>query len=275
MGLVTFSPGVSPQGRPLNGPSTTTATKVVYDGMITSHDVDDAPRNVRVVSNKKYNVRVKQRRHPDGSYRVNFADEVQSICSMVTNDDLVRSVTVTSARVPQVILYTDRQIQEIKSLCFDKRRGSVLSFDKTYNLGKMYVTVGVYRNLAIQRAGSGDIPIFIGPIFIHGNSDFETYAQFFCALSVRFASCDCRQLRLGSDEEASIRKAMQHAFPSASLVCCTRHLKDNFQRHATKMIFFADYLYTYTCVIFLYVYSVIDIFMRCWEGILIYVFNSV
>ena len=39
---------------------------------------------------------------------------------MVTKNDLVRRVTVTSTRVPQVILFTDRQIQEIKSLCFDK-----------------------------------------------------------------------------------------------------------------------------------------------------------
>jgi len=85
----------------------------------------------------------------------------------------------------------------------------------------MYVTVGLYRKLALQRAGSGDLPTFLGPMFIHGNSDFETYAHFFCNLSVHLASCECRGLRLGSDEEASIRKAMQHAFRDAVILLHT------------------------------------------------------
>jgi len=111
----------------------------------------------------------------------------------------------------------------------------VLSFDKTYNLGSLYVTVGIYRNLALQRIGSGDVPIFIGPIFIHGNSDLEIYAHFFSYVSIRLASCDCRQLRLGSDEEVSVHKAMYHTFSLANLVCCTRRLKDNFRRHASQV----------------------------------------
>ena len=85
---------------------------------------------------------------------------------------------MNSGRVPHVVLCSERQLNEIKAFCFDKQCGSVLSFDKTYNLGSLYVTLGVYRNLALQRVGSGDIPIFIGPIFIHGNSDFATYAHF-------------------------------------------------------------------------------------------------
>jgi len=213
----------------------TGSAKVIYDSMITSLDIDNAPRDGRVVANKKYHDNRKQRRQAGNQYRVTFADEMQTLCSMVPTDDFIRSVTVTNARVIQIILYSDRQMTDIKSFCFDRINGSVLSFDKTYNLGNMYVTVGVYRNLALQRAGSGDLPIFLGPMFIHGNSDFETYAHFFCNLSVRLASCDCRGLRLGSDEEASVRKAMQHAFRDAVIVCCTRHLKENLRRHALKV----------------------------------------
>ena len=213
----------------------TTSVKAVYDGMITSMDIDNAPRDERVVRNKKYNDSKNARNATGKAYRANFADEIQTLCSMVTNDDLVKSVTVNSGRVPHVVLCSERQLSEIKAFCFDKQCGSVLSFDKTYNLGSLYVTVGVYRNLALQRIGSGDIPIFIGPIFIHGNSDFETYAHFFSYLSIRLASCDCRQLRLGSDEEASVRKAMRHTFSLASLVCCTRHLKENLRRHASQV----------------------------------------
>ena len=39
----------------------TTSAKVTYDDMITSLDVDDAPRNGRVVTNKKYYDRLKER----------------------------------------------------------------------------------------------------------------------------------------------------------------------------------------------------------------------
>ena len=46
---------------------------------------------------------------------------------------------------------------DIKSFCFDRINGSVLSFDKTYNLGNMYVTVGVYRKFATLHY-SGPVP---------------------------------------------------------------------------------------------------------------------
>ena len=212
-----------------------TSVKAVYDGMITSLDIDDAPRDKRVVRNKKYNGKKDERQASGTTYRSNFADEVQTLCSMVTNDDLVKSVTVNSGRVPHVVLCSERQLNDIKSFCFNKK-GSMLSFDKTYNLGSLFVTVGIYRNLALQRVGSDDVHIFIGPIFIHGNSDFETYAHFFSYLSVRLASCDATQLRMGSDEEESVRKAMRYAFHLASLVCCTRHLKENLRRHATQVL---------------------------------------
>jgi len=81
-----------------------TFSKVIYDDMITSSDVDDAPFNGRVVTNKKYYDRMKERQRTGRSYRVTFADEIQSLCSMVANDDFVRSVTLTSARVAQIVL---------------------------------------------------------------------------------------------------------------------------------------------------------------------------
>ena len=61
------------------------------------------------------------------------------LCSIATNDDLVKSVTVNSGRVPHVLLCSERQLNEIKAFCFDKQCGSVLSFDKTYNLGSLYL----------------------------------------------------------------------------------------------------------------------------------------
>jgi hypothetical protein len=211
------------------------SAKVVYDDMVRNMDADDAPRNSRVVSNKRHNEQTKARSATGQSFRLNFADEVQTMCSMVATDDYVRCVTVTSMRVPSIILYSDRQIEDIKGMCFSLRSGSVLSFDKTFNLGKMYVTVSVYKNIALERVTTGQAPIFLGPIFLHGNSDFETFACFFAHLSARFVDSRFRELKIGSDEEASMRKAMKHSFPGARTIVCTRHLKDNMQRHAHKV----------------------------------------
>jgi len=52
----------------------------------------------------------------------------------------VRSVIITKNVIPAVILYDDEQISFTKSFCFLHPLGSVLSVDKTYNLGSIFVT---------------------------------------------------------------------------------------------------------------------------------------
>ena len=150
-----------------------TGSKVVYEEAVNAMDLLDAPRDSRVVRNKKYNT-VKASNSTD-THKATFADEIQTICAMVPYDDFVQVVSLTHARVPSVILYNDRQLQELKSFCFNKKSGSVWSMDKTYNLGHLYVSVTVYRNVALQRNGTTTVPTFLGPLFIHGNSDFSTY----------------------------------------------------------------------------------------------------
>jgi len=210
--------------------------KVVYDDCVHDMDVLDAPRDTRVVRNKKYNERVKTRNNNNNNaFNATFADEVQNVCSLVTHDDFVQSVTLTHARVPCIVLYSNRQLSDLKAFCFHKQEGSVWSVDKTYNLGHVYVTVTVYRNLALQRNGTGTTPTFIGPLFIHGNSDFCTFASFFGHVAARVVDCDFRQLRVGSDGETSIRKAIEFSFTGASLVACTRHIVENLRRNAHKV----------------------------------------
>ena len=58
--------------------------------------------------------------------------------------------------IPSVILYTDRQIADMKGMCFDRQHGSVIGVDKTYNLGSVYVTTCVYKNVALDRKRTGD-----------------------------------------------------------------------------------------------------------------------
>jgi len=109
-----------------------------------------------------------------------------------------------------------QQLADVKASCFNSDTDSVWSCDKTYNVGKLYMTATVYRNMSLQRVSTGDIPIFIGPVFVHGNSDFDTYAHFFGMLAARLNACDNRQLLLRSNEELSIRKAFRQMFQERS-----------------------------------------------------------
>jgi len=199
----------------------------VYSEVRVKDDIADAPRNVRVVLNKKAS-QARSAREGRGDHAChNLADEVQSVINMAYTDNFVRQVVATAGKVPSVILYTDRQIDEVKGFCFDRNDGSVLGFDKTYNLGAMHVTPSVYKNVSLNRTRTGDPPIFMGPIFIHSHSDTLTYSQFFGHLSALLMGCDFQQLRLGSDEEHAMCKSMQHFFPRAHFLSCARHLKEN------------------------------------------------
>ena len=119
----------------------------------------------------------------------------------------------------------------IKSFCFNQTLASVLSFDKTYNLGSIFVTTSVFTNKALLRRSTDDEPIFIGPIFLHSESGFESFAYFMGHLSTKFVDCESQYLRIGSDDELALRKAILHAFPKSQRLLCTRHMKDNVIRY--------------------------------------------
>jgi len=85
---------------------------------------------------------------------------------MVTNDNFVHAVTLKSACVPCIILYDDRQLADIRSFCFNKQISSVWSFDKTYNVGKLYENVSVYRNVVLECTASACLLTYIGPLFV-------------------------------------------------------------------------------------------------------------
>jgi len=69
--------------------------------------------------------------------------------------------------------------------------------------------------------------IFIKPILIHGWSDMDTYSDFFVHLSSKFIGCDFQALTFGSDDELALRKCMVHFFPRASIIVCSRHIREN------------------------------------------------
>ena len=124
---------------------------------------------------------------------------------------------------PSVILYTDEQILDMKRF-YSVVDGTVLGVDETFNLGDMFLTATVFKNLALFRESTGAPPIFIGPAFLHGKSDFETYFTFFSHLSALFRDEETENMVIGTDGETALRNAIRKAFPKATQVLCTRHL---------------------------------------------------
>lgn len=208
----------------------------MYRNFIVDREIHDAPRDSRVIHNKKATVR-RQRQQSSGIATChNFADEIQELYRISQSDDFVRCIISTKNRVPSIIVYDDRQISDLKGFCFNKPNSSVLGFDKTFNLGSMYVTPCVYKNLSLLRKRTNDNPIFVGPIYIHGHSDFETYSYFMSHLSVKLADCNSQQLTLGSDDELAMRKCFRHFFPRATCIVCSRHLKENVIRQLDELM---------------------------------------
>jgi len=170
-----------------------------------------------------------------------FGDEFQCVFNTVQSDRLladpfVRYVVANGKRVPSVILYTECQIRKLKAFCFNGPSGSILSFDKTFNLGAIYVTVAVYKNLAVVRRRTNEHPLFIGPLYLHGYSDAETYSFFFSHIASRLLDCPSSQLTVGADEEQAMRKAMSHAFHDALQVTCSRHLQTNSDKKLDSLV---------------------------------------
>ena len=104
--------------------------KAVYDAVVQETTEADAPRDPCVVRNQKYRTDLSKRRDAT-CHAATFAYEVQQVCSKAVTDNFIQSITLTHQRVPCVVLYNPRQLDELKSFCFNKTAGSDWSFDKT------------------------------------------------------------------------------------------------------------------------------------------------
>jgi hypothetical protein len=67
------------------------------------------------------------------------------------------------------ILYSDEQLTDLKHLCCTGT--SILGVDKTFN----HVTATCYKQKTVVKDSTGEEPIFLGPMFIHDNSDYESF----------------------------------------------------------------------------------------------------
>ena len=104
----------------------------------------DAPRDSKQVRNKKYNDKRKIQSNALKGDSRNFADNVQSLSSLTLDHPFIQSVENVKNKIPCVILYTEDMLQQIIIACA-KVKPAVVSVDRTFNLGDVFVTVMVFK----------------------------------------------------------------------------------------------------------------------------------
>ncbi|XP_052699373.1 uncharacterized protein LOC128176881 [Crassostrea angulata] len=159
----------------------------------------------------------------------NIADEVLCVINMCQNgENNVREIFLTPNKPPSVIVYSDEQLEDMKSNCIGPN-GSVIGIDRTFNLGPCFVTTTTYKNVKILKRETLQNPIFLGPVFLHWDGETDSYFKFLCHLNSKLGFPS--GLKVGSDEEKAIKNAINQSFHKPCHLLCTKHLKDNVRRY--------------------------------------------
>lgn len=86
--------------------------------------------NAKQIRDKVY----RESKKEDNQKLHNVADEVLAAISMCQNGESnIRELFVTPKKPPSIIIYSDEQLEDLKSNCTGSN-GSVLGIDRTFNL---------------------------------------------------------------------------------------------------------------------------------------------
>ncbi|MEW8547998.1 MAG: hypothetical protein AB2693_31220, partial [Candidatus Thiodiazotropha sp.] len=170
----------------------------IYNKLKIKYDELTRPTGLQQINDKIKYEKAKEKNHIGHSS--NTADQIITLENMVSEGHpFVRSIIRNSRKSPCIILYTDEQLSDIKNLCCTGQ--TVLGIDKTFMLCKMHVTITCYKQLTVNRSKTGNPPIFLGPLFVHDNTDFETYSHFFHHLKIKLMDTNLSKLVIGTDDE--------------------------------------------------------------------------
>lgn len=97
-----------------------------------------------------------------------------------------------------------------------------------------FVTTTLFKNSCLMTVNTEDEPIFLGPVYLRGDMSEKGYGLFLNHIIGEICKCDDGCITVGSDDDAALRKALhslQCAFPRSPQLVCTRHVKENVERH--------------------------------------------
>ena len=105
----------------------------------------------------------------------------------------------------------------------------------------------------VRKDNPSEHPLFLGPIFLHKEANFESYHAFFSVIKGKLCSKDNaraieirfgKDVLFGSDQEKALTNAIESVFPSSTRFLYTKHMKDNIpqkdREEISNAIFSAD-----------------------------------
>ena len=204
-------------------------------------EVEDRARNHKQCENLRYRHRKLEKEklnphQPIGKSQT-FADNVKNLINSINSEAnrYVQHINFTKNKCPYVVLYTWKQIEDMKRFCCPPSGAhkTIISVDKTYNVSTFHVTMTCYRSLALKKYNDDKEehyhnPIHLGPTLIHGDSDTKTFAQFFDHIKNELGTISSYPV-LGSDNETALRDGFSSAFPRGSRILCERHMEQNLE----------------------------------------------
>jgi len=130
-------------------------------------------------------------------------------------------------------MYTKQQINGIKRFCCTDN-GDVLGMNKTNNLGDFNVTSTVYKDKSVIKRTTNE-SVSVLHIFIKISQQKPTVVS--CMLSPTICQIKKSAISpLDLNEELAFKCAIKRCFHGCTHVLCTRHLKENTNRHMENII---------------------------------------
>ena len=139
--------------------------------------------------------------------------------------------------LPTVMLFTDRQLNNIVKFCCHKRSNQVseLGVDLTFQLGPFYLLVTSYRNTVLQVKGTNRHPSCIGPVMICMTKEESTYLSFIHCLNREIPGLSQHLHATGTDDECALKNALAAGFQHAAPLLCYIHSERNVKAKGRKL----------------------------------------
>ena len=204
---------------------------------LTNPTLDDSfnfPRDLKQCQNVKAKTANEGNK---GHKSQNIADEIMNVIHQLNDNHpfVAEMIHSRESNLPIIICYTDEQLEDFKS--FLSTKSGVVGVDRTFSLGKCFVTTTVYKSRKINRKGTGEPPILLGPLMLHWDGRQKNYFRFFSHIrGVLGLELNNIELLMGTDDERAMTNAIDMAMPGVKRKLCTKHIKDNIIRQTTDKI---------------------------------------
>ena len=200
--------------------------KVKQAGVCGAENPSSLPRNTRQAAHL--------RKKEEGWSSMHPTDPLAAILELQKSmfPGFIRDVTWND--LPTVLLFTDRQVDNLVKFCCLMKPGLVseLGVDLTFQLGPFYVLVTTFRNMMLEAKRSSRSPAFPGPLMICMTKEEGTCLSFAHCLLGEVPGLSKFLYATGTDDEIALRNALAASFQAAHPLLCYLHSERNVKEKA-------------------------------------------